>query len=437
MHGTTGEGERGLGLRIAVLGAGIVGVSTAYFLASDGHQVEVVDRAPVAGTDASAGNAGFIAPNDSYAWASPSAPIQLLRSLLGENTGLRIRLGTDPHMYRWGLRFLRECTPNRAYRNSVTQILLSQYSAALQEQVEATEGIEYSVTRRGALYLYRDAKKLAQAASRTSLFEKHGVRQQVLSIAEIAKLDPVFDSARVFVGGIYGETDASGDCQAFTQALLKVSVEKWGVAFTPQTSVLRLQCSGEKIAAAVTNSGRIEADHFVLALGIGSRRVALSVGESLPIYPVKGYSATFPVISPERAPTLPGVEQTSLIAWSKLGDRVRMSSSAEVAKPNRDWSPEHFRSIRAMADELFRGGIDLDAGSYRACLRPMTPDGPPILGYRKYPNLLFNTGHGHLGWTMGVGTGRISADLVAGKRPAIGGPKGLFRNDWGFPSPRR
>lgn len=417
-------------LRVAVLGAGVVGVSTAYFLARDGHEVQVYDQAAAAGSDASAGNAGFIAPNDSYAWASPSAPLQLLRSLLGEPTGLRLRLGADPLMYLWALRFLRECTPGRARLNTEAQTRLSIYSATLQAELEEEEDIQYSVIRRGAFYLYRDSARLAAAAKRIPLFAEIGVRQELLTVDGIISKEPALaPSARTFAGGIYGVTDASGDCRAFTNSLLNIGASKYGVSFYPNTTIRRLVEEQRSIKAAITDRGIITADHFVLALGVGSPRIARTIGERLPIYPVKGYSVTFPVRNPSSAPTMPAVEQSSLIAWSRLGSSVRMSSTAEVGRPNREWTTANFRSIVSMAQELFADGIDVSSGEYRACLRPMTPDGPPILGYRKYPNLLFNTGHGHLGWTMGVGTGLIAADLVAGKVPRLALPTRWSRTE--------
>ena len=407
-------------MKIVVLGAGIVGVSTAYWLAQDGHEVEVIDAASDVATDASAGNAGFIAPNDSFAWASPSAPAQLVRSLFGESTGLRIRPSLDPDMYTWGLRFLRECTNSRAYQNSVAQMLLSQYSVRLQEEVEAAEGIEYSVTRRGALYLYRDPRKLEKAAARIPMFEKHGLKQEVVTVDTIIDKEPSLTAVSgKFAGAIYGASDASGDCRTFTRELARRCESALNVQFTLNTSVTALEAGSGRILNALTSAGPKRADLFVLSLGVGSTAVARTVGMKLPIYPFKGYSATFPVINSDLVPVMPAVEQTSLIAWSRFDDRLRMSSTAEMVGLDRTWRPKDFASIVAMAEELFGDGIDIKHGEFRACLRPMTPDGPPIIGYGKYPNLLANTGHGHLGWTMGLGTGRIAADLVAGREPEV------------------
>jgi D-amino-acid dehydrogenase len=407
-------------VHIVVLGAGIVGVSTAYWLARDGHTVEVIDGADEIATDASAGNAGFIAPNDSFAWASPSAPLDLIRSLFGAPTGLRIRPSLDPAMYTWGLRFLRECTSARAYRNSVEQMTLAQYSVRLQQEVETAERIEYSVTRQGALYLYRDAGGLDRAARRIPMFEKHGIKQEVVDVAAIVAKEPALAAvAGKFAGAIYGSSDASGDCRTFTRELARRCTAKYDVQFSTGVRVTALTTDGARIAAAQTTAGAKQADVFVLSLGVGSAAIARTVGIKLPIFPFKGYSATFPVKDPAQVPLMPAVEQTSLIAWSRFADSLRMSSTAEMVGLDRTWQPKNFASIVSMARELFPGGIDFDRGEYRACLRPMTPDGPPIIGFGRYGNLLMNTGHGHLGWTMGVGTGRIAADLAAGRNPEV------------------
>jgi D-amino-acid dehydrogenase len=406
-------------MRVLVLGAGIVGVSTAYWLARDGHDVHVLDAAEDVATDASAGNAGFIAPNDSFAWASPAAPLDLVRSLLGAPTGLRVRPSADPEMYRWGLRFLRECTRAHAFRNSVEQMALSQYSAELQVEVEAEEAIEYAATRQGAFYLYRDQKKLAKAAARIPMFESHGIQQHVVTPEEIVARQPgLANVANLFVGAIYGVSDASGDCRVFTRALADRCRDR-GVEIELGTRVVGLDSDGDRITAVRTDHGSRTADAVVLCLGVGSAAVARTAGVRLPIFPFKGYSATFPVVDEAFLPTMPGVEQTSLIAWSRMTNGLRMSSTAEMTGYDRTWKQKNVASIVAMARELFGRGIDVERGEFRACLRPMTPDGPPVLGFGRHSNLLFNTGHGHLGWTMGVGSGRIAADLFAGRPPGV------------------
>ncbi len=406
-------------MHVAVLGGGVVGVATAYFLGADGHEVTLIDGARHVGSDASAGNAGLLAPNDAYSWASPEVPAALARSLLGEPTGLRVRPGLDPDQYRWGARFLLECTPARAHRASVTQMRLAAYGDLIHREIDRAESLDYSLVRRGVFYLYRDARRLDGALRRSEVFGTHGIEQRRLSMAEVCDLEPGLGAARgVFAGAIYGVGDASGDCATFTRALADRCVERFGTRVVLDTQVSGLVGTGDRAVAVRTSAGDIDADAFVLALGVGSPRVARTLGVRLPIYPLKGYSATFPVRDPSAVPTIPAVEQSTLIAYSRFGGRIRMSSTAELAGYDRTWKPADFATIRALAREILPGA-DIDGGSYRACLRPMTPDGPPILGVGRHRNVVYNTGHGHLGWTLAAGSGRVAADLVAGRRPAV------------------
>ena len=346
-------------------------------------------------------------------------PAALLRSLLGEPTGLRVRPGLDADRYRWGARFLLECTPARAHRASVAQMRLAAYSDTIHRELDRAEAIDYSLVRRGVFYLYRDARRRTARLRHTAVFRTHGIEQRRLSMAEVCDLEPALGAARsVFAGAIYGVGDSGGDCATFTRALAARCVERFGARFVLDTQVTGLVGAPDRAVAVRTSAGAIDADAFVLALGVGSPRVAGTLGVRLPVYPLKGYSATFPVRDPAGVPTISAVEQSTLIACSRFGDRVRMSSTAELAGYDRTWRPVDFTRIRALAREILPG-VDIERGSYRACLRPMTPDGPPILGVGRHRNVVYNTGHGHLGWTLAAGSGRVAADLVAGRPPAV------------------
>jgi D-amino-acid dehydrogenase len=405
-------------MRILVLGGGIAGVTAAYFLAKDGHEVALVEEQEGVGLDASAGNAGIIAPGHSFAWASPTAPALLLRSLLGQETAIRLRLRLDPQLYRWGLRFLRECTAERARRNTLVKLRLCQYSQAVMTDLVRAEGIEYHAVTRGALYVYRDPRELELGARRMALLAEHGQRQDILDPDQVARLDPVFAPVRhKIAGAVHDLGDSSGDSRLFTERLARICRDKLGVSLRPETRVTGLRASGDRITAAVTTAGPLAADAYVLALGVGAARVARTVGVRLEVYPAKGYSSTFPVRADGLAPTVPGVDERWLVGWSRQGDRLRLTSTAEFAGYDRSWRPRDFNNILRFARDVFPGAADWDRGEYRACLRPMTPDGPPVLGRGRHRNLFFDTGHGHMGWTMTCGTARIVADLVAGRRP--------------------
>jgi D-amino-acid dehydrogenase len=405
-------------MRVLVLGGGIVGVTSAYFLARDGHEVTLVEERDGVGQEASAANAGMIAPGHSFSWASPAAPGMLLRSLLGQETAIRVRLRPDPRLYAWGLRFLRECTSARARANTLVKLRLCQYSQRVMTELVRAEGIEYHAVARGALYVHRDPRALEAGARRMALLGEHGQRQEVLDAAQVARREPAFEPVRhKIAGAIHDLGDTSGDSRLFTERLAALCRDRLHVTLRLGTRVTALQAEGDRVTGAVTDQGTVAADAYVLALGVQAPIVARTIGVRLAIYPAKGYSSTFPVKPGGLAPAVPGVDEQWLVGWSRQGDRLRLTSTAEFAGYDRGWTPRDFNNILRLARDVFPDAADYERGELRACLRPMTPDGPPILGAGRHRNLFFNAGHGHMGWTMAFGTARIVADLVAGRRP--------------------
>jgi D-amino-acid dehydrogenase len=407
-------------VKTLVLGGGVVGVTTAYFLAKAGHEVTVVEEKDALGLEATASNAGIIAPGHSFAWASPRAPRMLLQSLRGEETAIRVRLGSDLRLYTWGLRFLRECTAERARRNTLVKLRLCQYSQAVMNELVAAERLQYDAITKGALYLYRDAAELEAGVKKMALLAEHGQKQEILGAAEVARLDPVFEPVQGKIAGAIRDVgDSSGDGRLFVENLARVCRDALGVTVRLGARVTALRGEGDQIESVLTSQGPLTADNYVLALGVGSPSVARTAGVSLPIYPAKGYSSTFPLKPRGLAPTVPGVDERWLVGWSRLGDRLRLTSTAEFAGYDWGWTPRDFNNILRLARDLFPDAADYDQGQYRACLRPMTPDGPPILGLGRQRNLFLNCGHGHMGWTMACGTARIVADLMTGRMPAL------------------
>ena len=405
-------------MKTLVLGGGIAGVTAAYFLAKDGHEVTLLEEQDGVGRDASAANAGIIAPGHSFAWASPKAPGMLLRSLFGHETAIRVRPRLDPALIVWGLRFLRECTAERARRNTIVKLRLCQYSQAVMTELVSAEGIEYHAVNRGALYLFRDPHELEAGVRKMALLADHGQRQEVLDAGQVAQLDPAFGPVRDRIAGAVRDLgDTSGDSQLFTEKLARICHEKLGVVVRPGVRVTALSAESDRVTGAVTSAGVFTADAYVLALGVGSPAVARTVGVRLGIYPAKGYSSTFPVRVDGLAPTVPGVDEQWLVGWSRQGDRLRLTSTAEFAGYDRSHTPRDFNNILRLARDLFPTAADWDRGQFRACLRPMTPDGPPVLGRGRYRNLYLNAGHGHMGWTMAFGTARIVTDLIGGRKP--------------------
>ena len=407
-------------MKALVLGGGVVGVTTAYFLAKAGHEVTLVEEKDAVGLEATGGNAGIIAPGHSFAWASPRAPRMLWQSLRGAETAIRVRLTADPRLYAWGLRFLRECTSARARRNTLIKLRLCQYSQRVMDELVRAEGIEYQAIYKGALYMHRDPAEFEAGIKKMALLAEHGQKQEILDANALARLEPAFEPVKSKIAGAIRDLgDSSGDSRLFSEALARVARDKHGLAIKLGTRVGALRADGDRIGGVVTSGGLLTADSYVLALGVGAPIVARTAGVSLPIYPAKGYSSTFPLKPGGLAPTISGVDEQWLVGWSRLGDRLRLTSTAEFAGYDWGWTPRDFNNILRLARDLFPEAADYERGEYRACLRPMTPDGPPILGLARHRNLFLNCGHGHMGWTMACGTARIVTDLMTGRMPDL------------------
>ncbi|WP_328418514.1 D-amino acid dehydrogenase [Micromonospora sp. NBC_00389] len=406
-------------MKSIVLGGGVIGVTTAYYLAQEGHEVVVVEARDQLGTDATGGNAGLIAPGHSFAWASPAAPRMLLASLRGQATAIRVKPRLDPKLASWGLQFLRECTTTRAEANTLIKLKLCKYSQGQLNQLAAAERIEFEHVQRGAAYLYRTEADLELGVKKMDLLRCHGVPMNVLDAKQVAELDPAFASAGdTFAGGIHVTSDASGDSELFTNELAD-RCKGLGVQFELGVTAERFVTDGDSVRGVQTSKGLMRADNYVLALGIQSPFLSKTAGQRLPIYPAKGYSLTADIIDPEAAPKVGGVDEATLVAWSRFGDQLRMSSTAEFSGYSRDWKFSDFSNVLKTGREIFPRAVDWDGARMRACLRPMTPDGPPIIGRGKHTNLFYNTGHGHMGWTMACGSSRILTDVMAGRKPAL------------------
>lgn len=406
-------------MRTIVLGAGIIGVTTAYYLARDGRQVVVVDSASEVGTDATGGNAGLIAPGHSFAWASPAAPGMLVKSLRGEATAIRLKPHLDPALIGWGLQFLRECTSARATANTLVKLRLSRYGQQQLDELAAAESIDYQQVHQGIVYLYRTEQALLAGATKMELVAAQGIPMEVLDSARVGELDPALRRVTMkFAGGVHVRSDASGNSTMFTQALA-ARCRDLGVEFLLGTKAERFIATADQVTGVRTTAGVLTADDYVLALGVGSPSLSRTAGQRLPIYPAKGYTMTVDVVDPDGAPTIGGVDEATLVAWSRQGSTLRVSSTAEFAGYDRDWRHSDFANILATGRELFPTGLDWDRARMRCCLRPMTPDGPPMVGRGRQRNLYYNTGHGHMGWTMGCGSSRVLADLMAGRTPEI------------------
>ena len=406
-------------MRIVVLGGGVVGVTTAYQLQRDGHEVVVVERNPEVASGASFGNAGMIAPGHSFVWSSPRAPIILAKSLMLKDQALRFKLSADPRLYAWTWGFLKECTAAKARRNTLLKHRLAAYSQQVLDGVVADEAIDYDRNTRGILYFYRSQKALDGGVEHMKLLESDGQTIKVLTRDQVVALEPNLAHARESIAGaILCPTDETGDCAKFTRALAARIVARGGAIMTGAT-VGGFVTDGDRVTQALTDRGPIAGDAFVLALGAESPILASKLGLRLPIYPIKGYSLTIPIGAARSPPAIACLDEHNLVAISRFRDRLRVTATAEFAGYDASHKPSDFAFMKRVTQELFPDGAEYDRAEMWAGLRPMTPTNLPLIGRRRMKNLILNCGHGHIGWTMSHGSARITADLIAGRTPAI------------------
>src|SRR5438046_2571233 len=314
----------------------------------------------------------------------------------------------------WGLRFLRECNAERALKNTLVKLRLAQYSQRMLDQIASDEQIDYDDIHEGILYLYRDPKRFEAGIKKMKLVQEHGQKQDVLDADGVAEAEPFLAPVKhKLAGAIYGVTDSSGDSVKFTRKL-QAACERMGSKFLFGRGVVKLAATGGKVLAATLDGGdALDADVFVLSAGVHSPRIARTVGVRLPIAPAKGYSATFPIRrngGPEMR--VGAVDEELLVAWCRIGDRLRMTSSAEFTGYETSYTEHDLRLIRKLSTDLLPDAAEYDKGEYRASNRPMTPAGPPILGQAGPDNLYINSGHGHMGLTMARRSSRTVADLI-------------------------
>ncbi|THJ33397.1 FAD-dependent oxidoreductase [Lampropedia aestuarii] len=404
-------------MKTVVLGAGLAGMTTAWYLAAQGRAVTVVDRQALAASETSYANAGMIAPGHAYTWASPRAPGILWRSLRDDTQALLLKPRLDPTMWRWLWQFLRNCTAQKARYNTSRKLVLCRYSQAELRSLTQQLALEYELLSTGALYLYRDEALLKRGVANMQVLMDGGMPLRGISREEAIELEPALASSP-FAGAILSPTDESGDARMFTRNLAK-ACEAAGVEFVMGTAIRRIEAQGDRIVGVHTDKGVISGDDYVLAMGCDSPLMSRALGYRLPVYPVKGYSVTFPIRPEDEPPSMSGVDEQALVAWARYGNRLRFTATAEFTGYDRSHTPANFEPMLKVARQLFPNGADYSQPDYWAGLRPMTPEGLPILGKSRHRNLYLNTGHGHMGWTMACGTARVVSDIMAGKTPDI------------------
>ena len=406
-------------MKVVVLGSGVIGVTSAYELAKAGHEVTVVDRQPAAGLETSFANAGEVSPGYSAPWAGPSVPLKAIKWLLMNHRPLVIRPQLDLNFVRWGLAMLRNCTTARYELNKGRMVRLAEYSRDCLKELRAETGLQYDQRTQGTLQLFRTQEQLDGTGADIAILQRYGVRFERLDRAGCIRYEPALAKVQEkFVGGLLLPGDETGDCFKFTQNLAALAALR-GVVFRHGTTVQKLQSDGTNITGVVTDSGTLKADAYLMAMGSFSPKLLSPLGIHIPVYPVKGYSITVPITQASGAPESTVMDETHKVAITRLGDRIRVGGTAELAGFDLRLHDARRRTLEHVVTDLFPEGGDVRRAEFWCGLRPMTPDGTPVLGGTRLRNLHLATGHGTLGWTMAAGTGRVMADLISGKAPAI------------------
>ena len=403
-------------MKVLVLGAGVVGVTSAWYLVKSGHDVTVVDRNSAPGMETSFANGGQISVSHAEPWANPSAPLKVLKWLAREDAPLLFRLRPDARQWLWGLRFMRECLPSRT-RHNIRQIVnLGLYSRASLQALRAETGIEYDHLERGILHFYTNEAELHAAAEPARVMREHGCDIEVIDARRCLEIEPALAHAPV-VGGSWTPSDESGDAHKFTQRLAALAAQR-GAKFL-QAGIQAIAREGERISGVITEKGRLTADAYVVCLGSYSPLFTRPLGIELAIYPAKGYSMTLPVADPAKAYSVSMTDDEHKLVFSRLGERLRIAGTAELNGYDTSLNDVRCRAILRRTLELFPGAGDASRAEFWTGLRPTTPSNVPYIGATRYRNLFLNTGHGTLGWTHSCGSGRALADLVSGRRPEV------------------
>lgn len=405
-----------------VLGAGAVGTATTWYLSKAGHTVEVVERQNEAALETSWGNGGVIHASEVEPWSQPGMPLKILKWLGQENAPLLLRYGAIPHMWRWGLDFARNCTVERFRSNARANLSLALYSLKSLQEIGTETGIVYDRATNGVMKIYRSPESLDAAQRSCDLLARHGLLYERVDVRRCVELEPsLADTSPTLSGALYFARDEVGDCNKFTQALAAKCAAR-GVRYHYGTKVERIETTGRKVAAVITDKGRIPADRVVVALGSFTAPLLRPFGIRVPIYPVKGVSITFPRGAWNGAPKMPVIDDSRLFGLIPIGERMRISGSAEIAGYDTAPAMPRAEAIISNAGYTFpqlTRHLDRTKARFWAGLRPVSPAGTPIIGETAIDGLWINSGHGHLGWTLACGSGRVIADLIEGQKPPI------------------
>jgi D-amino-acid dehydrogenase len=406
-------------MNVLVLGGGVIGVTSAFYLQRAGHEVTLLERQADVAQETSFANGGQVSWSSAHPWAEPGIPLTALRWLFKPHSPLVLRPRLDPALWSWLVKFLGNCTARRYAINKERQVRLARYSHACLVALRNETPIEYGATTRGTLYLYRSARELAHGMHERTLWEQLGVQYRVLDADNCIAHEPALAAVRAkLAGGILFPDDESGDCRRFTAALAQAALNL-GVRFELQTTVQQLARSGTRIENVITDRGAFRADAYVLACGSYSPLLLKPLGIRLPVYPVKGYSVTLPIVDAASAPQATLTDERYKVVVTRLGEQLRAAGTAELGGYDLTLHPSRCATLAHVVRDLFPHAGDFSRAEYWTGLRPMTPDNPPVLGATPFDNLFVNTGHGTLGWTMACGSGKVLADILSQRKPEI------------------
>ena len=406
-------------MKILILGSGVIGTTAAWYLSQAGHEVSVVDRQSAPGMETSFANAGEVSPGYSAPWAGPGVPVKAIKWLLMRHSPLVIQPLMDPSMWRWGLSMLRNCTAARYRVNKARMVRLAEYSRDCLQTLRADTGLAYDERSQGTLQLFRTQAQLDGTAEDIEVLRQYRVPYEVLDMDGCVRHEPALAGVREkFVGGMRLPGDETGDCFLFTQRLAALAQAR-GVQFRQGVNIQQIEHVGGDITGVRTDAGLLQADRYVVALGSYSPLLLAPLGLRLPVYPVKGYSLTLPIVDAAHAPESTVMDETHKVAVTRLGDRIRVGGTAELTGYDLSLKSERRGTLDHVVGDLFPRGGDLTQAKFWTGLRPMTPDGTPVIGPTRYPKLWLSTGHGTLGWTMAAGSGQLLADWMGSTGPRI------------------
>ena len=415
-------------MKILVLGSGVIGTTSAWYLAKAGHEVTVLDRQPGPALETSFANAGEVSPGYASPWAAPGIPVKAIKWMFMKNSPLILHPLLDGAFLRFAIAMLRNCNAAAYEVNKSRMVPIAEYSRDLLQALRAETGIAYDERSQGTLQVFRTEKLMKGAKKDVAVLQDLGVPHALLDVDGCIAAEPALARVREkFVGGLRLPGDETGDCFKFTNAL-RVLAEGLGVSFRYNTPIKALETEAGRISGVLTDAGRLTADAYVVALGSYSPLLLKPLGIDLQVYPVKGYSLTIPITDAGGAPESTVMDEYHKVAITRLGDRIRVGGMAELDGFSTALHPSRRATLEHVVSDLYPAGGDAGTGTFWAGHRPMTPDGPPVIGRAKFPNLWLNTGHGTLGWTMSCGSGQVLADLVSGATPAIDAtPLGIER----------